>query len=160
MVSTKSDYVRQFLADHPGIPEEEINKTIFDSNPELFGTRKRLGSVIQNVRITDERRKKNEVVLPHPPKEYNNGVPSAAISEDQLRAMFDIREIVFTELRTLKKKEYWKDADFVRRFQGRGAYRSILETPEAQKYKGKAAGQVFWSHPESIAEMKLRGVLL
>ena len=86
--------------------------------------------------------------------------PSVTLSEAQIREMFDMRTIVFKELSTLKRGEFWRDNDFVRKFQGRTGFRSILETPEASIYKGKNQGHVFWSHPESIAKMKQEGILI
>lgn len=83
-----------------------------------------------------------------------------AMSEEQLRSMFDIRAIVLSELQKIKPDEFWRDGDFVKRFQGRSGFRSALESPEAQPYKGKASGQVFWGHPDSIDRMKSEGVLI
>ncbi len=99
------------------------------------------------------------------PKPEPTRSPTMAITEDQLRSMHDIRSIVMNELKKLRKTEqgeFWRDADFVKRFQGKSGFRSILESPEAQPYRGKASGspQVYWSHPESIQKMKNEGTLI
>ncbi len=156
---SKSDYVRQWIKETGVIDRTEVVKGVWQANPELFGTKKRAGSVVQNVfncSIPLSASASAPVKVKQTPFPSSSGV----LTEKDLRSMFDIRSIVGKELNTLQKGEFWKDADFVRRFQGKGAYRSVLESPEAQKYRGKAQGQVFWSHPESIARMKLDGVLI
>ncbi len=152
---SKSDYVRQWIQETGVTDRTEVVKGVWKANPELFGTRKRAGSVVQNVFNCNI-----PLTADQPARQTKFPSSSGVLTEKDLRSMFDIRSIVWGELNTLQKGEFWKDADFVRRFQGKGAYRSVLESPEAQKYRGKAQGQVFWSHPESIARMKLDGVLI
>lgn len=83
------------------------------------------------------------------------------ITEDQLRSMYDIKTIVISALSSLIDGEYYREADFIRRhLAGKSGYRSILESRIAQPYKGKASGQVFYSHPASIQKMKEEGILV
>ena len=146
---TKTNVVREFIANNPEVLKKDLHIKIYEKHPDIFGTKKKAWAVVQNAFKYGAAQ-----------KPCRDNRTSAAITEGQLREMFDVRTIVLKELETINKGEFWKDADLVRRFQGKGAYRSVLESPEAQKYKGKAGGQVFWSHPESIAKMKLEGVLI
>lgn len=98
---------------------------------------------------------------------FANGSPTEiqahddAITEDQLREMYNIRSIVFKELKALEPGKFYRDSSFVRRFQGKTGFRGVLESPEAQIYKGKGSGGVvFWGHPDSIMKMKNEGTLI
>lgn len=146
---TKSDYVRDYMKRNPGLSRAEITDGILKENPSMFASRKHAGSVVQNVFQAK--------TIPVQSDVAQNG---AELTEDQLRSMFDIRKIVISELNTIAKGRFWRDADFVRRFQGKGAYRSVLESPDVQQFKGRAGGQVFWGNPESIQKLKNEGILL
>lgn len=95
------------------------------------------------------------------PQPVKAELPDDAISEDQLREMFNIRSIVFKELNALPAGCFYRDSTFVRKFQGKTGFRGVLESPEAQAFKGRGSGGVvFWGHPDSIRKMKNEGTLI
>ena len=98
---------------------------------------------------------------PKLPDEKSPKLPDDAITEDQLREMYNIRSIVFKELDALPMGGFYRDSSFVRKFQGKTGFRGVLESPEAQRYRGKGSGGVvFWGHPDSVQKMKNEGTLI
>ena len=143
---TKSDIVREYIKENPEVKREDIPAIMMEMYPETFGTNKKAWAVVQNV-------------FKHP-KDEPPRAPTLALSEQELREMYDIKAIVMRELKELKEGEFWRDADFTRKFQGKAGYRPVLESADASLYRGKASGQVFWGHPRSISKMKNDGVLI
>jgi hypothetical protein len=82
------------------------------------------------------------------------------LSESEIRAKHDLKYIFGQAVRKLEKGLYITDADFIRQCDIKGTgYRSTLDDPEFKRYKGRAGGIVYWSHPESIEKMKNEGIL-
>ncbi len=146
---TKTEIVRNYIANNPDVDKRHLHQIMLDLHPEIFGTPKKAWSIVQTVF--------NSKTIPPGTEKPQNGV---ALSERQLRELYDIRSIVMRELSELREGEFWRDGDFTRKFQGKAGYRSVLESAEASAYKGKASGQVFWGHPKSIQKMKCDGVLI
>jgi hypothetical protein len=168
MFTTKSDYVRNYLQQHPEIAQMkrfQIAKLLHQDKPEFFKSPKHADGIVENALKYESRYLKPAT---HNMPEHTTpapfgtpqSAPQQALSEAELRAMFDIRQIVRTELDRISEGEFWKDADFTRRFQGKSGYRSILESQDAMPYRGKAGGQVFWGHPRSITKLKHEGILI
>ena len=83
------------------------------------------------------------------------------LTEAQLRAKYDIRFIISTKCKELKQGIYLSRAEFVKFCgirPGQG-YTDIINHPDYDAYRGKAGGDVFYSHPDSIKKMKSEGVL-
>jgi hypothetical protein len=83
------------------------------------------------------------------------------LSESEIRAKHDIKFIFGNAVKELEKGLYISDADFVRQcdIKSHVGYRQMLDDPEFKKYKGRAGGITYWSHPESIEKMKNEGIL-
>jgi hypothetical protein len=83
------------------------------------------------------------------------------ISIDQFRKKHDIFHIVSEAARKLKKDVFLTESEFVQvngiRMVG---YRDALGLPENSKYKGKAGSTIYWSHPDTIRQMKSEGTLI
>jgi hypothetical protein len=159
MFTTKSDYVRNYLQQHPEIAQLkrfQIAKLLHQDKPEFFKSPKHADGILESALKYESRYLQPDDT----PAPATNGKPTGALSESELRSMFDIRQIVRTELDRINEGEFWKDADFTRRFQGKSGYRSILESQDAMPYRGKAGGQVFWGHPRSITKLKHEGILI
>ena len=146
---TKSDVVREFIANNPEVPRKDVHNRVYEKYPDIFGSRKKAWAVVQNVYKHPD--------IPIKPTPLSS---SAALTETQLREMFDIRSIVISELKGIPKGEFYRDHDFARRFQGKPGFRSILQGPEASAYCGKAQSQIFWGHPDSVKKMKSEGILI
>jgi hypothetical protein len=83
------------------------------------------------------------------------------ITEDQLRQRHDNRYIIKVACDALEKGVFYKNSEFVAKagiVPGAG-YRDIISHPDYDKYQGKAGGETYWSHPESITKLKQEGVL-
>ncbi len=148
----KADLARQFISQNPDIPIREVHHAMHKKYPDVWPTYKRAWATVDDIK-----RSKGGFVSKENGTEKHS---SQALTEEQVRIMFDIRAIVLSELRKLNRGEYWRDSDFVRRFQGKAGYRSVLDSPDAAPYRGKASGQVLWSHPDSIQKMRNDGVLI
>ena len=56
---------------------------------------------------------------------------------------------------------YIQEAEFIKQMNIRQpGYRQVLDSADYAKYKGRAGGVTYWSHPESILKMKNEGVLV
>ena len=99
--------------------------------------------------------------IPKAPPAQNESKPMG-LTEEQLRSKHDIRYIVETKCKELKKGAYLPQGEFVQ-FCGirpGAGYRDILEHPNHDQYHGKAqGGTVYWGHPDSIKKLKEDGVL-
>jgi len=83
------------------------------------------------------------------------------LTEEQLRSKHDMRYIIETKCKELKKGTYLPQGEFVQ-FCGINAgarYKDILEHPKHNDFHGKAGGTVYWGHPDSIRKLKDEGVL-
>lgn len=86
---------------------------------------------------------------------------AVGLTEAQLRAKYDIRFIVATKCKELKQGVYLTRAEFVKFCgirPGQG-YTDVINHPDYDVYRGKAGGDVFYSHPDSIKKLKSDGVL-
>jgi hypothetical protein len=83
------------------------------------------------------------------------------INIEQFRKKHDIFHIVGEAAKKLKKDIFLTESEFV---QSNGirmvGYRDALNLPENASYRGKAGSTIYWSHPETIAQMKKEGTLL
>ena len=103
-----------------------------------------------------ERREEKLIELSPEPVEQAIG-----LTEAQLRAKYDIRFIVATKCKELKQGVYLTRAEFVKFCgirPGQG-YTDVINHPDYDVYRGKAGGDVFYSHPDSIKKLKSDGVL-
>ena len=90
------------------------------------------------------------------------GQKIAGITEEQFRAKFDLNFIVGKKCKELQKGIYLSMSEFIKLCgitPGSG-YRQVLEHPDFDSYRGRIRGEVYWSHPESIAKMKSEGILI
>lgn len=92
------------------------------------------------------------------PVNISNGI---GISEAELRQRHDIKFIIEKTAKELKKEMYVMEADFIKRcnLRTQSGYRQIIDSQEFSKYRGKASGIIYWSHPESMAKMIDEGIL-
>ena len=147
---TKADYARNCIRENPHLTQKEVITKVCNDRPDMFPTRKQAWSVLQTIRRTNA-----EAIAP--PVVSNGGV---FLSESDMRERYDIKRIVFKELSTIPDGKYIKDTDLTRRFAGRGGFRGVLDSPEAQPYRGKAGGVIYWGHPSGIARLKGDGILI
>lgn len=84
------------------------------------------------------------------------------LTESQLRAKFDTRFIVENKCKELKEGVFLTLAEFIQACGIRpgAGYRGVVDHPDYEKYRGKAGGTTYWSHPASIKKLKDEGVLL
>ena len=87
--------------------------------------------------------------------------PTMGITEAELRAKHDNTFILREKVKTLQKGMFIQDADFINlcQFRSGTGYRSALDHPEFQDYKGSAGGRVYWGCKEDIERLKREGVL-
>lgn len=83
------------------------------------------------------------------------------LSESEIRAKHDTKFILSQVVKKLERGLYITDADFIKQcdIKSHVGYRQMLDDPDFKKYKGKAGGIIYWSHPESIEKMKNEGIL-
>jgi hypothetical protein len=95
-------------------------------------------------------------------EQKNNGESTNfGLNEQQLRAKHDMSFIVKQAVAQLKKGVFLTDAEFIQKagLRATAGYRNVLDHPDFGKYRAKAGGTIYWSHPESIEKMKHEGVL-
>ena len=86
---------------------------------------------------------------------------AVGLTEAQLRSMYDIRFIVATKCKELKIGVFLSRAEFVQFCgirPGQG-YTDVINHPDYDAFRGKVAGQVYYSHPDSIRKLKSEGLL-
>ena len=86
---------------------------------------------------------------------------AVGLTEAQMRAKYDIRFIVANKCKELKQGVYLSRAEFVKFCgirPGQG-YTDVINHPDYDAYRGKAGGDIFYSHPDSIKKLKSEGVL-
>ena len=101
------------------------------------------------------------------PSQSHNITPTSmqqtniGISESELRAKFDLNFIVQQAAKKLEKTIFLSESEFIKlcNLRGMSGYRSVIDHPDFKDYRGRAGGQTYWSHPESIMKMKTEGVL-
>jgi hypothetical protein len=83
------------------------------------------------------------------------------LSEGDIRKKHDIKFILEQILSGLEKGSFIPDADFIKQSEIKShvGYRQILDGNDYKRYKGRAGGIVYWSHPESIQKMKDESIL-
>lgn len=84
------------------------------------------------------------------------------LTESQLRAKFDTRFIVENKCKELKEGIFLTLAEFIQvcGIRPGAGYRGVVDHPDYEKYRGKAGGTTYWSHPASIRKLKDEGVLM
>ena len=95
------------------------------------------------------------------PENYTAAPTQAGLSEEALRQKHDTKFILTSAAAELKEGRYLTQSEFILQAGVRmgAGYRDVIEHPEFDKYKGRAGGQVYWSHPSSISKLKSEGVL-
>jgi len=83
------------------------------------------------------------------------------LSESEIRSKHDTKFILSQVVKKLDKGLYITDADFIKQcdIKSHVGYRQMLDDPDFKKYKGRAGGITYWSHPDSIEKMKNEGIL-
>ena len=83
------------------------------------------------------------------------------LTEEALRQKHDTKFILTSAAAELKEGRYLTQSEFILQAGVRmgAGYRDVIEHPEFDKYKGRAGGQVYWSHPASVSKLKAEGVL-
>ena len=158
---TKTDIVRQWVQEH-GIPvsQRQTALNIYNAHPGVMANPESVRLLLRKFVLPEldyrpDGRKKKTTNQPKPI------MTTESLSESEIRELFDIKTIVKNALESLKEGEFWRESDFIRRnLNGKSGFRSILESSYSQPYRGKAQGQVFYSHPKSIQKLKEEGVLL
>lgn len=84
------------------------------------------------------------------------------ISEAELRNKYDANFIVKQAILNLKEGVFVPEPEFIKqlRLNSNIGYRSVLEHPDFEKYRGRAGGVKYWSHEKSIRKLKDDGVLM
>lgn len=89
------------------------------------------------------------------------GLPQVGLTEDALRQKHDTKFILKNAAAELIEGRYLTQSEFVLSAGVRmgAGYKDVIEHPEFDKYKGRANGSIYWSHPNSINKLKQEGVL-
>lgn len=88
-------------------------------------------------------------------------IKKPGLSEVQMRARYDLNFKAQAACESLERGVYLTTAEFVQLCGIRpgAGYRGIIDHPDYDKYRGRAGGQVYFSHPESIKKLKEEGIL-
>lgn len=88
-------------------------------------------------------------------------IMTKGLTTEQLRAKFDNTFIVRNTAEKLEKDIFLSEAEFVQmcNFSNNAGYRNAIDHPQFEKYHGKAGGIRYWSHPDSIKQLKEEAVL-
>lgn len=91
----------------------------------------------------------------------DEAIAPVGLSEAALRQKHDTKFILTSAAAELKEGRYLTQSEFILQAGVRmgAGYRDVIEHPEFDKYKGRAGGQFYWSHPSSISKLKSEGVL-
>lgn len=172
MLNPKEQLIKKVIEENPGLGRISLGRIAYSIDSSMFVN---VGSAQNAVKSFKEGRRlkytgrfeerdssKEEQIEQIVHKSSHSVNKSLALTEEQLRIMFDIKVIVKNALGQLKEGEFWMDQDFVKRFglHGKPGMRQALESIEASKFRGKAGGKVIWSHPNSIEKMKNEGILI
>ena len=85
---------------------------------------------------------------------------ASSLSAEQLLLRHSAEHQIRHAAEQLERDVFEPEPEFVRRVGITGGYKHIVEREEFSVYRGRASGGiVYWSHPESIAEMKEGHVL-
>jgi len=82
----------------------------------------------------------------------------------QLRAKHDVKFIIRKAALSLPKTKegmFLPEAEFIKQcnISSQQNFRMGLNDPEFNEFHGKAGGITYWSHPDSIAQMKQDSIL-
>lgn len=81
------------------------------------------------------------------------------ISILELRSKHDNKFILQTKVKRLEEDRFLTDSEFKTSCNLNTGYKDTIELAEFSKYKGKAGSTIYWSHPDSIKQLKDEGVL-
>ncbi len=83
------------------------------------------------------------------------------ISTEELRLRHDNKFIVSQRVKDLERDKFLTTPEFVQfcKLKTNAGYKQVLEHPDFDQYHGKAGGNMYWSHPDSINKLKEEGVL-
>ena len=96
-----------------------------------------------------------------PVKSVTSLAVSTRLTETELRAKHDNHYKVVKAAQALERGFYIENRDFTAALSLSGTSHSRWTGNTAfDKYRGKAGGITYWSHPESIAKMKADGVFI
>jgi len=161
-MKTKTALIIEWIEKN-GIVESQSHtaRLIYQDNPTFWLSPDTVRSLLRNKVLPKLNGGARQPVISQPAPPPVDDKPMGAISEKELRDMYDIRAIVINALNAIKEGEFWRESDFVRRYlSGKSGYRGMLDSQDAMPYKGKASGQVFYGHPRNIEKLKHEGVLL
>lgn len=83
------------------------------------------------------------------------------LNEEQFRQKYDIKHIITQAAIKLQRGNYIAEVDFIRSCNLKsGGYKQHVDNAEFAKYKGRAGGIIYWSHPDSISKLKQEGILI
>ena len=142
------------------------NTPLYDNREKLFldcmaeteSTRK----IVQNA-MYDISRSKHPVTLgiQNTSAIVSSIKPFRGLSESEIREKHDTKFIFSKAVKALERGLYIADSDFIKQcdIKNHVGYIQVLDDPEFKKYKGRAGGITYWSHPDSIEKMKNEGIL-
>ena len=83
------------------------------------------------------------------------------LTEQALRQKHDTKFIIKNAAALLPEGIFLTQSEFVIKanIKAGTGYRDIIDHPDFDKYKGKAGGVIYWSHPDSINKLKMEGIL-
>ena len=143
-----------FICKHCGSTRTKINKT----RPLADG------SITYSVKCKDcgKYSSHNDGNIAAGITEKTNGHSSKRLTKKDFLTKYDLKIIVYDYLKGLPRDEMVSQQQVeidceVRKFQ---SYKRVFESSELSKFKGKVRGEVWWSHPETISELKSEGILL
>lgn len=85
---------------------------------------------------------------------------SKGLTIDQIRSKHDNLFIARKKVLQLKKDLFLTQPEFLSSCNFANTnYRNTIEQPEFSQYKGKAGSIIYWSHPDSIKQLKDESVL-
>ncbi len=150
----KVDLVRDYIREHPDEDVMHIHHKMVEKYPEVFNNLQQAYDAVRTVRD-------HGLENPRYLKTKKQTQPIGVLSKEEFIEKYDLRSIIFAELRKLKKDVMVPDSVLVQRFRGKPGYRTILQSPEAKPFYGKAlGGGIWWSHQETIHELKEEGRLI
>ncbi len=87
--------------------------------------------------------------------------PSAGISEIEFREKHDNRYILTKKAAALLRGQLVPEPQFIEMCHVRqnAGYKGIVVHPDFEKYRGRAGGTWYWSHPETIKKLKNEGLM-
>jgi hypothetical protein len=168
----KKDIIRQHILSGLRGTQAEISKTIYKSDTQLWINPDYVRNLLRRYVMTDPEIAK--LVTPrgvapvaqpngyaHEPEIEAEAKPEGVLTIDQIRALHDMKTVVFNALDSIRKDTFYTEHEFIRRhLAGKNGYRQILDSMHTSKYRGKSGGRVYFGHPESMQILKNEGTLL